>query len=571
MGLWVKRLVRFTIAMMCLSVPAQAQDTSQTAATEPTVPAADMVIYGGPIYTAEDAAPTAEAVAVADGRIAFVGNRADAETLIGPATTVVDLQGAALYPGFVDAHAHLSGIGERELTLNLEGLLSLTDVKAALGTYSRNNDKTVLVGRGWIETHWPEKRFPSRWDLDDIVSDRPVILFRADGHAAVVNSAGLEAAGITGSTAPPFGGDILKNALGEPTGILVDAAMALIAPLMPKPSELDIQQQLVVGGQVYAQYGWAGVHNMSVSWQEVELLETLSDNDEIGIKVYNSINADSAETLFANGPSSSTNGRIVTRAIKLYMDGALGSRGAALIEPYSDASTLGLILSKPENVLPVMERALRSGIQINMHAIGDRGNRQLLDWFEQTFDAVLPAERLIAAPRWRDEHTQIVHPDDIPRYAQLGVIPSMQPSHAIGDLHFAADRLGEDRLDGAYAWASLLETGVIIAGGSDAPVERGDPLIEFYAATARRDLNGFQGENWHPEEALTREQALKMFTLWPAIASFAENETGSIVVGKKADFTAFDIDLITADEMDIPKGRAILTIVDGAIIFQAQD
>jgi predicted amidohydrolase YtcJ len=253
------------------------------------------------------------------------------------------------------------------------------------------------------------------------------------------------------------------------------------------------------------------------------------------------------------------------------MDGALGSRGAALIAPYSDANTSGLILSKPKNVLPLLEQALRRGIQINMHAIGDRGNRQLLDWYEQTFDAVLPVERVIAAPRWRDEHAQIIHPDDMPRYAQLGVIPSMQPSHAIGDLHFAPDRLGEDRLAGAYAWASLLKTGVIIAGGSDAPVERGDPLIEFYAATARRDLNGFQGENWHPKEALTRDQALKMFTLWPAIASFAEGETGSIAVGKKADFTAFDINLMTADEADIPKGRAILTIVDGEIVFQAQD
>ena len=251
------------------------------------------------------------------------------------------------------------------------------------------------------------------------------------------------------------------------------------------------------------------------------------------------------------------------------MDGALGSRGAALLEPYADANSTGLVLSREEQVIPILETALRAGIQINMHAIGDRGNRLLLDWFEQAFATVPTDERVVPTPRWRDEHTQIVHPDDIPRYAQLGVIPSMQPSHAIGDLHFAEDRLGEDRLEGAYAWQSFLDTGVIIAGGSDAPVERGDPLIEFYAATARRDLSGFQGENWRPEEALTRAEALKMFTLWPAIASFAENEIGSIAVGKRADFSAFDVDLMTAPEADIPKGRALLTIVDGEVVYQA--
>lgn len=547
----------------------QAQSASPAQA-EPQAKTADMIIWGGTIYTAEDAAPTAEAVAIIDGRIAYVGNRADAGILAGAQTTIIDLQGATLYPGFTDAHAHLSGIGAREVTLSLEGLNSLADVKAALKTYSDTNGDAVVFGRGWIETHWPEDRFPSRWDLDDVVSDRPVVLIRADGHAAVANSAALAAAGITSDTEAPFGGEIIKNALGEPTGLLIDLAQGMVTSLVPAPTNEIIEKHLTVGADVYAKYGWTGLHNMSVSWTEVEMLEALSDNGAVGIRVYNSINKNDADTLFASGARQNNNGRAVTRAIKLYMDGALGSRGAALIEPYSDANTLGLILSKEDEVMPLLERALRGGIQINMHAIGDRANRQLLNWYEQTFNAVLPAERAIAVPRWRDEHTQILHPDDIPRYAALGVIPSMQPSHAIGDLHFAPDRLGEARLDGAYPWASLLETGVIIAGGSDAPVERGDPLIEFYAATARRDLNGFQGENWRAREALTRADALKMFTLWPAVASFAEDELGSIAVGKKADFTAFNIDLMTAAESDIPNGRATLTIVDGEIIYQAQ-
>ncbi len=532
--------------------------------------AADMVIWGGTIYTAEDSNPTAEAVVVSDGRITFVGSRAQAETYVSDTTNIISLDGATLYPGFVDAHAHLSGIGARELTLNLEGVASLKALQAALGAYTAENDQSVVIGRGWIETHWPEGRFPSRWDLDDVESDRPVILYRADGHAAVANSAAIKAAGITGATATPFGGEIQKNALGEPIGIFIDAAMSLVGQLAPEPTREDSAEYLAVGGRVYSQYGWTGLHNMSVSWDEVDLMEALSDGGDLGIRVYNSVNPDAFDKLVQSGHRQSGNGRIITRAVKLYMDGALGSRGAALLAPYADANSTGLILSKPEQVMPMLDLALRQGIQVNMHAIGDRANRELLNWFEAAFAAVPPSERAVSTPRWRDEHTQIVHPDDIPRYALLGVIPSMQPSHAIGDMHFAADRLGDDRLDGAYAWSSFLETGVIIAGGSDAPVERGDPLIEFYAATARRDLNGFQGDDWRPQEALTRSEALKMFTLWPAFASFEESQIGSIAVGKKADFTAFDIDLMTAIEADIPKGKATLTIVDGEIIYRVQ-
>ncbi len=551
---------------------ASAQETAaeSTLEAEPFV-TADMVIWDGTIYTAEDSGPTAEAVAVQNGRIIYVGNREGATAYVTPETQIVSLEGATLYPGFTDAHAHLSGIGERELSLNLEGSPSLAAFQAALQSYAeRNPDLDVVVGRGWIETHWPEARFPSRWDLDDVVPNRPVILFRADGHAAVVNSAALMAANITGDTVAPFGGAIQKNALNEPNGMLIDTAMSLATTLIPTPSDEVLAERLMVGSRVYSQYGWTGLHNMSVSWREVELLEALSSRGDIPVRVYNSINSEDAVNLFTGGIRQNDNGQIITRAIKLYIDGALGSRGAALLEPYADANSTGLLLSRREDVLPLLETALRQGVQINMHAIGDRGNRELLNWYEEAFNRVPPEKRIVGTPRWRDEHTQIVDPDDIPRYAALGVIPSMQPSHAIGDLHFAADRLGEERLEGAYAWQTFLDTGVIIAGGSDAPVERGDPLIEFYAATARRDLQGFQGENWHPEEALTREEALKMFTLWPAIASFAENEIGSIAVGKKADFTAFDIDLMTAPEADIPKGRALLTIVDGQIVHQAQ-
>lgn len=543
-------------------------------AANPTVEATnapDMIIWGGPIYTANDANPQVAAVAIKDGRFIYVGTRAGAEALMGETTTILSLDGAALYPGFVDGHAHLEGIGQRELSLNLESITSLKALKETILAWrSDHPEETVLVGRGWIETHWPEGRFPTRWDLDMVIDDVPVILGRADGHALVANSKALDLAGISGVTVAPFGGEIIKNALGEATGVLVDTAQELIASLIPPPSTADITARLLKGSDVYARYGWTGIHNMSVPWQQVGLLEDLSDGGQIGIRVYNSITPEAAEFLFEGGITESSNRRIITRAIKLYMDGALGSRGAALLQPYSDANTSGLLLSTREQTMPLLERALQDGFQVNMHAIGDRANRQLLDWFEEAMANVPPIDRAVEDPRWRDEHTQIVNMDDMLRYNALGIIPSMQPSHAIGDLHFAPARLGDERLVGAYAWSTLIGSGARIVGGSDAPVERGDPLIEFYAATARRDLNGFQGANWHPEEALTRAEALKMFTLWPAIASFQEEEIGSIVVGKQADLTAFDIDLMTVTESDIPKGNAIMTIVAGDIIYMKQ-
>lgn len=532
----------------------------------------DMVIWGGPIYTADDDNPTVEAVAIKNGRFVYIGNRVDVDALAGDNTAVIDLSGAALYPGFVDAHAHLQGIGERGMTMNLEGVVSIAAMQERLKVWIDTHEGDgAIEGRGWIETHWLEKRFPSRWDLDAVESERPVILERSDGHALVANSAALKAAGISGDTEPPFGGAILKNALGEPTGILVDAAKGFLATIMRVATDDKKFEALKVGGDVYAAYGWTGLHNMGASWQGLGMMEELSDEGVMGIRVYNSVDIGVSQTLLDNGPRASDNGRIITRAIKMYVDGALGSRGAALIEPYSDADTHGLVQAKAEDVLPIMRRALRDGIQVNTHAIGDGGNRKVLDWYEQVFNEIPASERQIAEPRWRDEHSQIIHPDDIPRFKSLGVIPSMQPSHAIGDLHFAPDRLGDERLYGAYAWRSLIDSGVIIPGGSDAPVERGDPLIEYYAAVARSDLSGFQGPNWHAEEAVSRDEALKMFTLWPAIASFQEEDLGTIEVGKKADLTAFSVDIMTVDFAEIPKAHAVLTIVDGDIIYVRED
>ncbi|WP_420479874.1 amidohydrolase [Brevundimonas sp. FT23028] len=534
-----------------------------------TAQAQDLLIRGGPIHTGVDAAPTAEVVQVRDGRISYVGAAAGAPDAAG--LTVVDLKGAALFPGFTDGHAHLDGVGWRELTLNLEGSTSVADAMARLADWARSHPDGPVIGRGWIETHWPEGRFLTAADLDAAAPGRVVLLSRADGHAVVASTAALAAAGIDASTAAPAGGEILKGADGAPTGLLVDAAEQLIAGLMPQADPAATREAYRAGFRVEAAYGWTGVHFMSAPWRDIPLLEQMAEAGEAPLRVYNSVTPDGAAELIAGGPRSVADGRVITRAIKYYADGALGSRGAALFAPYADRpDTTGLMQITEQEIVPLYEAALKGGIQVATHAIGDRGNASVADWYAEALAAVPASQRPNGTDvRWRIEHAQIVRPSDYHRFRDLPIIASMQPSHAIGDLHFAPARLGDARLDGAYAWHSLSDLGVIVVGGSDAPVERGAPLIEFYAAVARRDLSGFQGPDWRPDEAVDRATALKMFTLWPAWASFREAELGTIEVGKRGDFTAFSVDLMTAPFADIPRGHATLTVVDGVVVYQA--
>ena len=531
--------------------------------------AQELLIRGGKIYTGVAAQPTAEVVLVQDGRIAYVGTEvglpafAYAETL--------DLRGATMFPGFTDGHAHLDGIGWRELTLNLEGSASVAEAMARLTAWAEAHPEGPIVGRGWIETHWPEARFLTAADLDAAAPGRIVLLGRSDGHAVVASSTALAAAGVDASTVAPPGGEILKGPDGRPTGLLVDAAEQLVAGLLPQTDPEALRDAYRAGFRVEAAYGWTGVHFMSAPWRDIPLLEAMAEAGEAPLRIYNSVTPDGAAALIAGGPRSVADGRIITRAIKYYADGALGSRGAALFEPYADRpGTSGLMQITGDEIIPLYEAALRGGIQIATHAIGDRGNASVAEWYQQALNAVPAADRPHGDDvRWRIEHAQILRPSDYHWFRHLPIIASMQPSHAIGDLHFAPARLGDARLDGAYAWHSLVDMGVIVVGGSDAPVERGDPLIEFYAAVARADLEGFQGPDWRPGEAVDRATALKMFTLWPAYASFREDELGTIEVGKRADFTAFSIDLMTAPVADIPKGRATLTVVDGVVVYRA--
>jgi predicted amidohydrolase YtcJ len=422
-----------------------------------------------------------------------------------------------------------------------------------------------VVGRGWIESSWSPPVFPTRADLDAVVADRPVILTRADGHAAVVNSRALALARIDRTTPNPSGGEILRDGRGEATGMLIDRAIDLVWRLVPAATPEETALALEVGAARELRLGWTQVHVAGAGLKELAALRRLQSP----LRRYVAVSGPgpAAEKLLAEGPQQE--GNFTARAIKLYVDGALGSRGAALLEPYADApASRGLLVNSEETFGPLFARALRAGIQIETHAIGDRGNRLVLDWYEKAFAAVPRAERKVAEPRWRIEHAQVLHPADIPRFRQLGIIASMQPSHAIGDLVFAPARLGQARLAGAYAWRSLLDAGAIIAGGSDATVERGEPMIEFYAAVARRALNGFANDDWHREQRVTRAEALKLFTLWPAWASFEETERGSIDVGKVADFTVLSADIMEVPEAQILQTRCVMTIIGGEVVWE---
>ena len=537
-------------------------------------------VFGGPIYTAIDTAPIVEAVAVKDGTITYAGTAIDnwCNDNTSENHRSVDLKGAAMYPGLTDAHGHLLGIGLREMTLNLEGTKSVADLKSRLAEVAKNTPEgETIYGRGWIETHWPEKRFPNRYDLDEVTTLHPVILERADGHAVVVNSKALELSNISAQTKAPYGGAINRNGKAEPrrgktepNGMLIDNAAKLVEELMPELTEARKAEAYVKGAKLYASRGWAGIHSMSVNPDDIALINQLADAGKIKIRVYNSIDLlDHKNMPSMIKKTGKDNPLITTRAIKLYADGALGSRGAALIEPYSDdEGNSGLMTLKEEQANSILKAALRNGTQVNIHAIGDRGNREVLQWYKDAFEAVPIADRANPDPRWRIEHSQIIHVDDIPLFAQYGIIPSMQPSHAIGDLYFAVDRLGKDRLAGGYAWRSLIDSGAIIAGGSDAPVEVGDPRIEFYAATIRRGLDGFSNEAWYPKQKVTQQEALKMFTAWPAYAAFEEDDLGAIEVGKAADFTVFETDIMTASGADILKAKPVMTIVNGNVAFE---
>jgi len=540
-----------------------------TARAEP----ADSIFFNGNVYTVNRKQPHAEAIAVERERTAFVGSNTDAEKFRGKNTRVIDLRGRAVFPGFTDSHCHIFGIGEREINFNLEGTNTLEDLLTKVQErVSKTESGKWITGRGWIETFWKPPQFPTRADLDKIAPRDPVFLTRADGHAAIANSAALKIAGITRDTPDPFGGEILKDKTsGEPTGMLLDNAMDLVSKDIPPPNEAEREQAFVVGVEREIKLGWCEIQNAGSELADQAIIRRAFDAGKIKIRVINAAYGpgEAAQKLLQDGPILNAYGHCFTqRTIKIIFDGALGSRGAALLAPYSDkADTSGYLTQKESELAPMFEQALRHGIQVETHAIGDRANRIILDLYERAFRTVPIEQRKIREPRWRVEHAQILSAQDLPRFAKLGVIASMQPSHAISDLFFAPARLGLDRLAGAYGWNSLLKAGTMICGGSDAPIERGEPMVEFYAAVARKSIRGESGEGWHPEQAVSREESLKMFTANAAYAAFEENDKGSIEPGKLADFTVLSNDIMKIPEPEILKTRCVMTVIGGAIVY----
>ena len=555
--------MRWTPVLMAGMILAACQAKDQNAAGPETAAERETttvtVFTGGTIYTGIGS-ETVEAVTIDEsGRILAVSPPTSLDWDESE-VTLIDLDGAVMYPGFVDAHAHLLGIGERELTLNLEGTASVGELVTRIEAEIQGLPAgQVLFGRGWIETGWPEGRMPLASDLDAVSPDNPVILTRADGHALVANSAAMAAAGIADDTADVDGGKIERDENGAATGILIDNAMGQVLALVSEPSPEEIARAFVVGSRAYSARGWTGVHNMSVNPRDAQIMERLDLEGRMPLRLHNAYDREGFEIAETRANETDT---ITNRSVKLYMDGALGSRGALLIEPYSDRpNTSGLSLMEPDLLADLMARADAGNVQLAIHAIGDLANRRIMDVFE---DGAYTADH-----RWRIEHTQILHPDDIARVASLGLIASMQPSHAIGDLKFAPDRLGPNRLYGAYAWQTLLNTGAVVVGGSDAPVEIGTPQIEFYAAVARKDLEGFSTDQWYAEEALSREQALALFTSAAAFGAFMEDDLGTIEVGKLADFTVFDRDLMTIPEAEILEAETVMTVVHGEVVYSA--
>ncbi|MGH8093736.1 MAG: amidohydrolase [Chthoniobacterales bacterium] len=533
---------------------------------------ADTIFINGNVYTVNDKAPHATAIAIKGERILFAGSNDEAKKYSGPATRTIDLAGKTVVPGLTDSHYHIFGVGERLIHLNLE---AATSRELFLETVKRQTEKSGtgrwITGRGWIETFWKPPVFPTRDDLDKVAPANPVFLVRADGHGAIANSKALALAGIDAKTPDPFGGKIVRDEkTAEPTGMLLDNAMELVAKKIPATSAAEMERALSLGAQHSVEVGWCEIQNPGSYVPEVAIMQKLYGEGKIKLRIYNAVwgPGPDAEKLLKDGPIlDAFDHHFTTRAIKVIFDGSLGSRSAALLEPYADAKTSGFLTQKPEELRPMFREALRQGIQVETHAIGDRANHTILDLYEEAFQAVPPDERKVKEPRWRVEHAQILTPNDLPRFAKLHVIASMQPSHAISDFFFAPRRLGERRLKGAYAWQSLIKSGAIVTAGSDAPVEKGEPMIEFYAAIARKSINGFSAPDWHPEEKVSRQQALEMLTRWPAYTAFQENEKGSIEPGKFADLTILSGDIMKIPEPEILRTRCLMTVIGGEIAY----
>jgi predicted amidohydrolase YtcJ len=558
---------RLFLAAFALALTAFVTRATEAQNAPAAAPAADLIAINGRIYTADAARPVVEAFAVRAGRIVFVGDVRGARALATARTQVIDLGGRTVIPGMTDAHAHVAGLGLSLRNVDLNGTASYEEVIARVVERARTTPRGEWVtGRGWDQNDWGSTGFPTHDALTRAVPDHPVMLTRIDGHAILANARAMQLAGVTRETQAPAGGAIERDAQGNPTGVFVDNAEDLVGRVIPPLTRAQQKENIKAAITEMHRWGLTGVHDAGAGPQTLEIYEELGRENALKIRLYAMIsdNAPAIDAWFRRGPLvGGHNGMLWVRSIKLYQDGALGSRGAALLEPYADApANTGLLVSPAEHIKDVASRALAAGFQVNTHAIGDRGNRLVLDSYEAALRS-----RPTADHRFRVEHAQILHSDDIPRFAALGVIPSMQASHQTSDMYWAGVRLGETRLRGAYAWRSLIASGVVIPNGSDFPVEYVNPLISFMASVARQDARGWPAGGWYPEQRMTRDEALLSMSLWPAYAAFQEAELGSLTAGKRADFVVLDQDIMRVPTEMILRTQVLSTWVAGERVY----
>ncbi len=529
---------------------------------------ADLIVTNARIYTADQTRPTATAMAIRDGRILFVGSERGVMTFAGSSTQRLDLGGKTVIPGMVDAHVHLVNLGQTLRRVNLVGTTSYEEIIERVAERARSAEPGEwIMGRGWDQNDWADMRFPTHEALSHAVPNNPVYLTRVDGHAAFINAKVMELAGISSATRDPDGGRFIRDNEGNPTGVLIDHAKDLVSGLIPATTDDEIRAATLAAISEANRWGLTGVHDAGVGERTIGIYEDLAREGNYNLRNYVMIRADEAtlDRFMQRGTQDALfDGHIWLHSVKITIDGALGSRGAALLEDYSDEpGNKGLITADLDMTRRVAVKALRSGFQLNVHAIGDRANRIALDIFE---DAL--AEVPVADHRFRVEHAQILNYQDIPRFAELGVIPSMQGSHQTSDMYWVPARIGWSRAQGTYAWRSLLNTGVVIPNGSDLPVEQTNPLISFKAFVTRQDANGFPQGGWLPAERATRQEALLSMTLWPAYAAFMEDVSGSLTAGKYADFVVLDQDIMTMDANRILDTNVEMTVLGGEIVYR---
>ncbi len=530
-----------------------------------------MILTGGTILTMDKYLAPAEALAIVDGRILAVGWDDEILPLANWRTKRVDLKGAVVVPGLTDSHFHLLGFGRSLEELQLMGTTSTGEIAGMVAAKARDLlSGTWIRGRGWDQNDWEVRKFPTRALLDKAAPNHPVVLTRVDGHAIWVNSRAMALARITSRTPDPDGGFIVRDESGSPTGVFIDKAAALVSRILPEPSSEDIRRWLLAAVRRCNQVGLTEIHDPGVEGTTLEVLWELVDEGLFTLRYYGMLDGgDEAllEQYFSAGPVLNYGGRMTVRAVKFYADGALGSRGAALLSPYSDdPGNRGLLVTPPRELEALVALTLQAGFQPCTHAIGDRANRLVLDIYERAM-AQYDGRNL----RPRIEHAQVIARRDIRRFARLGVIPAMQPSHATSDMYWAEDRLGPERVRGAYAWRQLLNSGAIIPGGSDCPVEREEPLLQIYAARTRQDTSGWPAGGWYADERMGGLEVLKAMTTWAAYAAFEDSTRGKILPGYDADLTVLPINPVNSDPRALLSTRVLMTVVGGQVVWRDKE